>query len=436
MSDSLDTFAVQASGPLRGRLRVPGDKSISHRALMLGAIAEGETRIRSLLASRDIEATRRCLEALGVGFKERDGNMVVHGVGLDGLRGPAGTLDCGNSGTTMRLMAGILAGQRFASRLTGDESLSRRPMDRIAEPLMAMGAEVRTADKGRPPLDIIGQRPLLAISHVSPVASAQVKSCVLLAGLYADGRTQVTEPAPSRDHTERMLAAFGCPVDRLGNRVAIEGGRDLKAADLTVPGDPSAAAFLAVAATLVPGSDIVLEGVGINPTRSGFIDVLHQMGADIAVLEEREEGGEPVADLRVRHAGLEGTVIDPAWVASSIDEFPVLFVAAAAAKGMTIITGAGELRYKESDRIAVMARALEVLGIKLTERPDGMEIEGGPMAGGTVDAAGDHRCAMALMVAGLVTGGQVDIEGAGGIGTSYPAFERDLGRLAAPGNPP
>lgn len=429
MPDSPDTLTVRACGPLRGRLRVPGDKSISHRALMLGAIADGETRIRGLLASRDVEATRRCLEALGVGFEERDGDMVVHGVGLDGLREPAGTLDCGNSGTTMRLLAGILAGQPFASRLTGDESLSRRPMDRIADPLMEMGAEVRTADEGRPPLDITGRRPLSPVSHVSPVASAQVKSCVLLAGLYAEGRTQVTEPAPSRDHTERMLAAFGCPVDRLGNRVAIEGGRGLKGADLTVPGDPSAAAFLAVAAALVPGSDIVLEGVGVNPTRSGFIDVLHQMGADIAVMEERQEGGEPVADLRVRHAGLEGAVIDPAWVPSAIDEFPAMFVAAAAAKGRTTITGAGELRFKESDRIAVMARALDVLGIKLTELPDGMEIEGGAMAGGTVDAAGDHRCAMALLVGGLVAGGPVVIEGAGGIATSYPAFERDLGRL-------
>lgn len=435
MRESPDTLTVRPSGPLRGHLRVPGDKSISHRALILGAIAEGKTCIRGLLDSRDIEATRRCLEALGVTIEERDGAVVVHGVGPDGLREPSADLDCGNSGTTMRLLAGVLAGQPFASRLTGDESLSRRPMDRVVEPLKAMGADVRATGEGRPPLRITGRRPLEAIAHVSGVASAQVKSCVLLAGLYAEGRTQVTEPAPSRDHTERMLAAFGCPVDRLGNRVAIEGGGRLRATDLTVPGDPSAAAFLAVAATLVPESDIVLEGVGMNPTRSGFVHVLHQMGADIEVTEEREEGGEPVADLRVRHANLQGAVIDPAWVPSSIDEFPVLFVAAAGAAGHTTITGAGELRVKESDRIAVMARALEVLGVTVTERPDGMELEGVAMTGGEVDAEDDHRCAMALMVAGLVAAGPVKISGAGAIVTSYPAFEADLGRLAAPGSP-
>lgn len=429
MPSSRDSLTSRPAGPLRGRLRVPGDKSISHRALLLGAIADGPTRVRGLLQSRDIEATRRCLEALGVEIRDEGDAVVVHGAGADGLREPGEVLDCGNSGTTMRLLAGILAGQPFTSRLAGDASLSRRPMDRVSEPLTAMGAAVRTADEARPPLEITGRRPLTAITHASPVASAQVKSCVLLAGLYADGRTQVIEPAPSRDHTERMLAAFGCPVDRLGNHVAVDGGCRLEGATLTVPGDPSAAAFLAVAATLVPGSDIVLEGVGMNPTRSGFVTILQQMGADITISAEREEGGEPVADLRVRHAILEGTVIDPAWVPSAIDEFPILFVAAAAARGNTTVSGAGELRVKESDRIAVMARALGVLGVTATELPDGMEIEGGTMAGGTVEAAGDHRCAMALLVAGLVAGAPVRIRGVGGIATSYPAFERDLDRL-------
>lgn len=433
MPEIPDNLTVQPSRPLRGRLRVPGDKSISHRALILGAIADGRTSIRGLLASRDIDATRRCLEALGVAIEERGGTVYVDGAGRDGLRESAATLDCGNSGTTMRLLAGVLAGQPFVSRLSGDASLSRRPMDRIAEPLEAMGAAVVTGDQGRPPLEIRGRRPLSGVNHASPVASAQVKSCLLLAGLYADGRTQVTEPAPSRDHTERMLEAFGCPVDRLGNRVAVNGGTRLNATDLMVPGDASAAAFLAVAATLVPRSDVVLEGVGINPTRAGFIHVLHQMGADIAVVDEREEGGEPVADLRVRHARLDGTVIDPAWVASAIDEFPALFVAAAAATGHTTISGAVELRVKESDRIAVMARSLAALGVSVTERPDGMELDGGGLSGGEVDAEGDHRCAMALMVAALVADGPVRIAGAGGIATSYPGFEADIGRLAAPG---
>lgn len=430
MPDSPEILTVQPSGPLRGRLRVPGDKSISHRALILGAIAHGRTSIQGLLASGDIDATRRCLEAIGVAIEERGGTVHVDGAGRDGLRAPETILDCGNSGTTMRLLAGVLAGQPFTSRLSGDASLSMRPMDRIAEPLEAMGAAVVTGDEGRPPLEIRGQRPLSAVSHVSPVASAQVKSCVLLAGLYADGRTQITEPAPSRDHTERMLEAFGCPVDRLGNRIAIDGGNPLKATALTIPGDPSAAAFLAVAATLVPGSDIVLEGVGMNPTRSGFIDVLHQMGADITVTEEREEGGEPVADLRIRHARLDGAVVDPAWVPSAIDEFPALFVAAAAAKGQTIISGAGELRVKESDRIAVMARALAVLGVQVAERPDGMELEGGSIGGGEVDAAGDHRCAMALAVAALVAGAPIRITSASGMAASYPGFLNDLSVLS------
>jgi 3-phosphoshikimate 1-carboxyvinyltransferase len=430
MPEFPDTLTVRPSGPLRGHLRVPGDKSISHRALILGAIADGRTSIRGLLASEDIDATRRCLEAIGVAIEERGDTVHVEGAGRDGLLEPAAALDCGNSGTTMRLLAGVLAGQPFTSRLSGDVSLSRRPMDRIAEPLQAMGAAVVTSDEGRPPLEIRGQRPLSAVSHVSPVASAQVKSCVLLAGLYADGRTQITEPAPSRDHTERMLEAFGCPVDRLGNRIAIDGGKPLKATALTVPGDASAAAFLAVAATLVPGSDIVLEGVGMNPTRSGFIAVLHQMGADITVTEEREEGGEPVADLRIRHARLDGAVVDPAWVPSAIDEFPALFVAAAAANGETTISGAGELRVKESDRIAVMARALAILGVQVAERPDGMQLDGGGIAGGQVDAAGDHRCAMALAVAALAAGAPIHITGASGMAVSYPGFLDDLAVLS------
>lgn len=429
MSDDQDSLSVQPSGPLQGRLRVPGDKSISHRALMLAAIAEGETRIRGLLDARDVASTRRCLEQLGADIRDEGDAVLVRGAGLFGLGEPAGALDCGNSGTTMRLLAGILAGQPFTSRLAGDASLSRRPMDRVLDPLAAMGATVR-AEGGRPPLEITGRRPLSAIAHVSPVASAQVKSCVLLAGLYADGRTQVTEPAPSRDHTERMLEAFGCPVETLGNRITVEGGHRLRGMDLTVPGDPSAAAFMAVAASVLPGSDVVLEGVGINPTRAGFLHVLAQMGADIELENTREEGGEPVADLHVRHAGLNGAHVDPAWVPSAIDEFPALFVAAAAATGETSVTGAAELRVKESDRISVMARALETLGVTVDERPDGLDVTGGEIRAGTVDAAGDHRCAMALAVAGLVADGPVVIQGAANIATSYPGFARDLRALA------
>lgn len=430
MSESSDTLTIDPGGPLRGRLRVPGDKSISHRALILGALAEGDSRIEGFLDAADTRATLECLRALDVAIEGPDGGVVVvHGRGSGAFSEPTSDLDCGNAGTAMRLLAGVLAGQPFTATLTGDDSLQRRPMDRIIRPLIEMGAGVRAAEAERAPLTITGRRPLDAIQFVSPVASAQVKSCVLLAGLFADGRTEVTEPSPSRDHTERMLTAFGCGVERLGARIAVTGGTRLSGTNFTVPGDPSAAAFFAVAASLVPDSDVVLENVGINPTRDGFIHVLRQMGADISLENERDSGGETVADLRVRHAVLQGVEIDPYYVPAAIDEFPVLFVAAAGAPGGTVLHAAGELRYKESDRIAVMATALAALGIEVEQRPDGISITGGRSRGGRVNAAGDHRCAMALAVAALVADGPVEIGGAGGIHTSYPGFARELAAL-------
>lgn len=429
MDQVSDSLKVEPAGPLRGRLRVPGDKSISHRALILGALAEDDTRIEGFLRAGDTLATLECLRALGVAIEASDGQVVVHGRGPDGLSEPETELDCGNAGTAMRLLAGVLAGQPFTATLTGDESLRRRPMDRIIRPLSEMGAVIRCAEEDRAPLTITGRRPLAPIQHVSPVASAQVKSCVLLAGLFVDGRTEVTEPSPSRDHTERMLAAFGCPVERLGSRVAVTGGTRLRGASLSVPGDPSSAAFFAVAATLVPGSDVVLEGVGINPTRDGFIHVLRQMGADIELENERETGGETLADLRVRHAALRGAEIDPYYAPSAIDELPVLFVAAATAVGETVFRAVEELRFKESDRIAVMAQALRALGIDVEEFHDGLAVRGGTPRAAEVDATGDHRCAMALAVAALVADGPVRISGAGGIATSYPGFLDDLRSL-------
>lgn len=431
MNETSDVLNIEPSGPLRGRLRMPGDKSISHRALILGALAQGETHIEGLLEADDIHATQDCLRALGVAI-ETDGAGRATVKGTEGrLSEPKGELDCGNAGTAMRLLAGVLAGQPFTATLTGDDSLRRRPMDRIIVPLERMGTRIRCARGGYPPLTITGTPGLRAIHHAIPVASAQVKTCLLLAGLFADGLTEIVEPRPSRDHTERLMEAFGCDVETLGNRVSITGGSRLRAAELAVPGDPSAAAFWAVGASITEGSEVVLEGTGVNPTRDGFIHILRQMGADLKLENEREVGGEPVADLRVRSARLRGVTIDPAYVPSTIDEFPALFVAAAVAQGETRLSGASELRVKESDRIGAMARALQALGVEAEERRDGIRIVGGRLAGGDVDAAGDHRCAMALAIAGLVAGGRTQIRGAGRVGTSYPGFMDDLRALFA-----
>ena len=430
MSGSL-TFDVAPGGALGGTIRVPGDKSISHRAVIIGSIAEGTTHVSGFLEGADTLATLAAFRAMGVGIDGPDaGHVRIHGVGLRGLVRPAGDLDLGNSGTAMRLLPGVLAGQRFDTRLVGDASLSRRPMNRIIEPLALMGARIEASAAGTPPLDVRGsENPLRAIRYRLPMASAQVKSCLLLAGLYADGTTVVCEPAPTRDHTERMLSGFGHALRRDEEGIAIEGGGRLEATRIDVPGDISSAAFFLVGASIAEGSDLRIEGVGINPTRTGVISVLEQMGARIDVLARRDAAGEPVADLRVRGARLRGVRIDPALVPLAIDEFPVLFVAAACADGVTELTGARELRVKESDRIAVMAEGLARLGAEATATEDGMVIRGGALEGGEVDSHGDHRIAMAFAIAGLRAGGEVRIRDCGNVATSFPGFA-ELARAA------
>jgi 3-phosphoshikimate 1-carboxyvinyltransferase len=420
-------FEVLPGGALRGRIRVPGDKSISHRALMLGAIADGVTEVTGFLEGEDTLATLAAFRDMGVDI-ERDGDRVrVIGAGMTGLRAPSGPLDLGNSGTSMRLLCGLLAGQSFDCTLTGDASLSRRPMRRVTEPLARMGARIETTAAGTAPLTIRGGGPLHGTDHVLDVASAQVKSCLLLAGLYADGRTRVTEPAPSRDHTERMLRAFGHPVAVDGHRITVGGGGRLCGRRVEVPADLSSAAFFIVGATIAPGSVLTIEGVGVNPTRTGVIEILRQMGADIAVVNERLQGAEPVADLHVRAADLRGIAIAPALVPLAIDEFPAIFVAAACADGETVLSGAAELRVKESDRIAVMANGLRTLGIYARPTPDGMVIRGGAFTGGAVDSHGDHRIAMALATAALRAEGPMRIADCANVATSFPGFV-DLAR--------
>ena len=416
-------YDIDPGGALRGTLRVPGDKSISHRSVMLGAIAEGVTEVTGFLEGEDALATMNALRAMGVRIDGPvDGRVTVHGVGRHGLRAPAGALDCGNSGTSMRLFAGLLCGQGFSCELIGDASLTRRPMKRVADPLRTMGASIDTAENGRPPLRISPSAGLRGIDYRLPVASAQVKSAVLLAGLYATGRTCVTEPEVTRDHTERMLTAFGYRVERSGPTVCVDGGGKLTAAPVHVPADISSAAFFLVGASIAPGSDLLLKDVGVNPTRTGVIDILRLMGADITLLDQRELGGEPVADLRVRHAPLHGIDIPEALVPLAIDEFPVLFVAAANAQGQTRLTGAEELRVKESDRIQVMADGLRALGADATPTPDGMVIRGSPYGGGTIDSHGDHRIAMAFAIAALRAGGAIHVEDCANVATSFPGF--------------
>jgi len=417
------TYKLEAGGALKGRLRVPGDKSISHRSIMLGSIAEGVTQIGGFLEGEDAIATMNVFRALGVRIDgPNHGNVTVHGVGMRGLKAPGTILDCGNSGTSMRLLCGLLAGQNFDCELTGDASLCRRPMKRVAEPLGKMRAEIVTADGGRPPLKIMGIANLHGIDYPLPIASAQVKSALLLAGLYARGTTCVTEPAPTRDHTERMLAAFGHPVERNGSRVCVTGGGKLTATKIEVPADISSAAFFMVGASIAPGSDLTLEHVGVNPTRSGVIDILRLMGANIELLNQRQAGGEPVADIRVRHAELKGIEIPVQLVPLAIDEFPALFVAAANAHGVTKLRGAVELRVKESDRIAVMADGLQALGVVAEPTADGMRIVGGKYGGGTVASHADHRIAMAFAIAALRAGAPITITDCANVATSFPGF--------------
>ena len=421
MSKSI--YHVTPGGQLSGRLRVPGDKSISHRAVILGALAEGITEVDGLLEGADVLATIAAFQAMGVAMEgPQGGHLRIHGVGLHGLEEPLAPLDCGNSGTAMRLLAGVLAGQSFASTLVGDASLQRRPMGRILTPLTAMGAQISAAD-GRAPLSIKGAR-LHGIHYAMPMASAQVKSAILLAGLYAEGESCVTEPAPTRDHSERMLAGFGYAVRRQGPQACLRGGGRLRGQNLVVPADISSAAFFLLGASIAPGSDLCLEGVGINPTRTGVIEILTRMGARIDLGNLREVGGEPVADIRVRSAPLQGIRIPRHLVPLAIDEFPAIFVAAACAAGETVIEGAAELRVKESDRIAVMAAGLKTLGVEVAEYPAGARIRGGPLGGGSIASHGDHRVAMAFAMAGLAAGQPIRIEDCANVATSFPDFPR------------
>ncbi|HEV8661794.1 MAG TPA: 3-phosphoshikimate 1-carboxyvinyltransferase [Candidatus Methylomirabilis sp.] len=410
--------------PLAGRLRVPGDKSITHRAILLGALADGTTEIRGYLAGEDCRRTAAACRALGVEVEGWGGPVLrVHGKGLHGLREAEGVLDAGNSGTTLRLLSGILAAQPFLSILTGDASLCQRPMGRIIGPLRQMGASIwgRAGDQ-YPPLAIRGG-PLRGVRHESPVSSAQVKSALLLAGLYAEGPTTVVEPAPSRDHTERLLRGFGHPVEGTGRTATVAPARSLTAVPVEVPGDFSSAAFFLVAACLVPGSRVTLAGVGLNPTRTGLLDALQTMGATVEVVGRREVCGEPVGDLVVTAAPLRGASVGGPLIPRLIDEIPILAVAAACAEGETEIRDAGELRVKESDRIAALAAELGRLGVDVVERPDGLTIRGGrPLAGASCSSRGDHRIAMALAVAALVARGETRIADSACIGTSFPDF--------------
>ncbi len=450
MTSTRIDYRVQPGGTLSGQVRVPGDKSISHRSVMLGALAEGVTHVTGLLQGEDVLSTLAAFRAMGVRAEgPQDGRLMIHGVGLQGLKAPAGELDMGNSGTAMRLMAGILAGQRFDSVLTGDDSLRLRPMNRVAVPLTGMGAVIHTAEGGRPPLLIKGGQPLHGIDYVMPMASAQVKSSLLLAGLYATGETRVTEPAPTRDHTERMLRGFGYTVytdgtpDRINDstrrgasgrsvttrgasgahtHIWLSGGGRLLACDIDVPADISSATFFLVGASITPGSDITLQHVGVNPTRIGVLNILTRMGAQVELQNRREVGGEPVADIRVLGGRLQGIAIPEDQVPLAIDEFPALFIAAACAEGETVLTGAEELRVKESDRIAVMATGLRALGIAARETLDGLVIQGGRLQGGTVDSHGDHRIAMAFAMAALRASGPITVRDCKNVATSFPDF--------------
>jgi len=426
-------YIVGPGGRVEGEITVPGDKSISHRALMLGGIAEGVTDITGFLAGEDCLATLRALQAMGVAIERpEDEHVIVRGAGLEGLRGCAAALDMGNAGTAMRLFMGLLAPQRFGSTLIGDESLMRRPMERVAAPLRLMGADIKT-NAGRPPVEIAGGRTLRAIEYTLPVASAQVKSALLLAGLQASGRTRVTEPAPSRDHTERMLGAFGVEVLRSGAEIALEGGQELRATHIPVPADFSSAAFFLVAGCLAAEHGLLLRNVGVNPTRTGLLDLLLQMGADIRLHHASAAGrgaaseatGEPVADIEVRRSRLKGIKVPEALVPLAIDEFPVFFVAAACAEGETLVRGALELRVKETDRLAAMAQGLTVLGVRNELLDDGLWIRGdGGFGGGTIDSHGDHRIAMAFAIASLRAQQPIEILDVANVATSFPGFVR------------
>lgn len=438
----MPSMSFAASGPLAGAVRVPGDKSISHRALMLSALAVGESRIEGLLEGEDVLATAAAMRAMGATIsRDADGAWRVSGVGVGGLLQPATALDMGNSGTSTRLLMGLVASHPITATFIGDASLSKRPMARVIDPLSTMGAAITASPGGRLPLMVRGACPAVPIAYRLPVASAQVKSAILLAGLNTPGITEVIEPVPTRDHSERMLAGFGAEltVERApdGTRhIRITGEAELRPQAITVPGDPSSAAFPIVAATLVPGSAVTIENVGLNDTRAGLVTALRLMGAAIEAVNPRDVGGEPVADLVVRHAALTGAEIPPELAPSMIDEYPILFVAAALARGRTVMRGLEELRVKESDRLATMAEGLRAIGTRVEELDDGLIVEGtggDPLPGGaTIASHLDHRIAMSFAVAGLVSARPVTIDDMAPVATSFPDFTHLLGRLGAP----
>ncbi len=424
MSQQNLRFIVQPGGKLTGRIRVPGDKSISHRSIMLGSLAEGITQVSGFLQGEDCLCTLQAFRNMGVHIEgpSEDGKVTIHGVGLHGLKAPSTDLDMGNSGTSMRLMSGLMSGQAFDVRMIGDSSLSKRPMKRVTMPLAQMGARIDATERGTPPLVVHGGSQLTGIHYEMPMASAQVKSALLLAGLYAEGETSVTEPAPTRDHTERMLRGFGYTVKTEANRISLQGSGKLTATAIDVPSDISSAAFFMVGASIAEGSDLIIEHVGMNPTRTGVIDILRLMGANLELLNPREVGGEPVADIRVRSAKLKGIRIPEALVPLAIDEFPVLFVAASCAEGETVLTGAEELRVKESDRIQVMADGLVACGIDAQPTPDGIIIQGGKLTGGIITSHNDHRIAMSFSIAGLRASSPMLINDCATVNTSFPGF--------------
>jgi 3-phosphoshikimate 1-carboxyvinyltransferase len=425
-------FQVNPSELRDASVTVPGDKSVSHRALMLGSIADGRTEVSGFLAGEDCLATLAAMRALGVEIQQPSATeMTIEGVGLHGLKAPGNALDLGNSGTAMRLIAGLLCGQPFDSELIGDESLTGRPMGRIIKPLTMMGAAIESSCDGTPPLQISGGLQLQGIHYNLPMASAQVKSAVLLAGLYANGTTSVTEPAVTRDHTERMLGSMGVTVTSLDGTIGLRGGQRLRACDVQVPADLSSASFVMLAALLAENADIQILNVGVNPTRTGVIDILQSMGADISLENAKFLGEEPMADIRVRSSALQGAAVDPDLVSLAIDEFPVLFVAAAVAKGKTEFSGISELRVKESDRIAAMAEGMRILGIEVDESDDGAVVHGGRFGEGTVQSHGDHRVAMSLALAGTVASGAVVVEDVESVDTSFPGFCECMNGLGA-----
>lgn len=425
-------YEVQAGGSLGGEVRVPGDKSISHRSIMLGSLADGLTTVDGFLEGEDSLCTLQAFRDMGVQIERPSaGKVVIHGVGMRGLKAPNKALYLGNSGTSMRLLSGLLAGQYFASVLTGDSSLAKRPMKRVSEPLKLMGAKLTLQAGGLCPIHI-DPASLHAIDYAMPMASAQVKSCLLLAAMYAEGETRLLEPAPCRDHTERMLQGFCYPVKVNASEIRIKGGGSLKAGHIDVPSDISSAAFFLVGASISPGSDLILRHVGINPTRIGVINILRAMGADIRYLREYVAGGEPVADLQVRYSPLRGIRIAEDQVPLAIDEFPALFVAAACAEGTTILSGAEELRVKESDRIQTMADGLAVLGVNHQVKPDGIEIQGvgpaGKLGSGTINSHGDHRIAMSFTMAALRASGAIKLLDCNNVATSFPGFSELVNR--------